>query len=217
MLPQKELESPAVITFLSDTVPRDLLLGLITAHLLADFTFQTDEDIRLKRQFRVWAFAKHGLLHAVVAYGLSGLWALWQIPAVVLVVHPLVDLAKEAGMRRLASRDQSGVLPARWKLAALLADQALHLGVLFALVAFLDGAGQISGPPFWTTVFGKLWIEVLVLSAGFILSVYAGGVVVGILVEPLVRELRSTGDESALPPRRRGFEKGGRYIGQLAA
>jgi len=192
-----------------------VLLGLVAAHLAIDFAFQTDQDVRLKRQFRVWAFAKHGLLHAVMAYCLSGLWPVWQIPAVVLVVHPLIDLAKEAGTRSLASRRKDAVLPARWKLVALLADQALHLGVLFALAALLDGAGQISGPPFWTTVFGQLWIKILVLSAGFILSVYAGGVVVGILVEPLVRELRSTGDESSLSPRRRGFEKGGRYIGQL--
>ena len=203
------------MTFTAGTVPQDLLLGLITAHLLADFAFQTDQDIRLKRQFRVWVFARHGLLHAAAAYCLSGLWPVWQIPAVVPVVHPLIDLAKEAGTRWLASHRKDAVLPARWKLVALLADQALHLGVLFALVVLLDGAGQISGPTFWTTVLGKLWIKILVLSAGFILSVYAGGVVVGILVEPLVRELHSTGDESSLTPRRRGFEKGGRYIGQL--
>ena len=201
--------------FAMDSDTSVVLLGLVAAHLAIDFVFQTDEDVRSKRQFRTWAFAKHGLLHAAAAYCLSGLWPLWQIPAVVLLVHPLVDLAKEAGTRWLAQRRPDGGLPVRWKLGALLADQALHLGVLFALVAILDGGGQISGPIFWTAVFGPLWVKMLVLASGFILSVYAGGVVIGILVEPLVKELRSSGDESALSPRRRGFEKGGRYIGQL--
>jgi hypothetical protein len=192
-----------------------VLLGLLAAHLVIDFVFQTDDDIRLKRQFRVRAFAKHGLLHAAAAYCLSGLWPLWQIPVVVLVVHPLIDLAKEAGSRWLTSRRKDGGLPVRWKIGALLADQVLHLGVLFALVAILDGRGQISGPIFWTTVFSTLWGKTLVVASGFIVCVYAGGVVIGILVEPLVKELRASGDESSFPPRRRGFEKGGRYIGQL--
>ena len=114
-----------------------VLLGLVAAHLAIDFVFQTDEDVRSKRQFRAWAwaFAKHSMLHAAAAYCMSGLWLLWQIPAAVLLVHPLVNLAKEAGTRWLAQRRPDGGLPVRWKLGALLADQALHLGVLFTLVA----------------------------------------------------------------------------------
>lgn len=192
-----------------------VLFGLLAAHLLVDFVLQTDDDIRLKRQFRAGAFAKHGLLHAAAAYCSSGLWPLWQIPALVLVVHPIIDLGKEAVTRWLASWGQDSVLPVRWKMGALAADQLLHLGVLFVLVAVLDARGQISGPVFWTTVFGTLWVKMLVLAVGFILSVYVGGVVIGILVDPLVRELRSSGEEPTLSPRRRGFEKGGRYIGQL--
>jgi hypothetical protein len=176
---------------------------------------QTDDDVRLKRQWRAGAFAKHGLLHATAAYCLSGLWPLWQIPAVALVARPLIDLGKEAVTRWLAPRERDDVIPARWKVGALAADQFLHLGVLFALVAILDARGQISGPGFWTAVFGAIWLKMLVLASGFILSVCAGGVVVGILVEPLVRELRSSGDEATLSLRRRGFENGGRYIGQL--
>ncbi len=143
------------------------------------------------------------------------MWPVWQIPAVILAVHPLVDLVKQAGTRWLAPPGQDRGLPVRWKMGALLADQALHLAVLLALVAILDGRVLISGPNFWTAVFGSLWVKTLVAISGLIVSVYAGGVGIGILVAPLVKELRSSGDEHSLSPRRRGFEKGGRYIGQL--
>jgi hypothetical protein len=95
-----------------------VLMGLVAGHLMIDFAFQTDNDIRLKRQFRVWVFAKHGFVHAAVAYCLSGLWLVWQIPVVILLVHPVVDLLKERGVCWLGSRMRDGILPVRWKLAA---------------------------------------------------------------------------------------------------
>jgi hypothetical protein len=192
-----------------------VLIGLVAGHLMIDFAFQTDNDIRLKRQFRASAFAKHGFVHAAVAYCLSGLWLMWQIPVVILLIHPVVDFVKERGVFWLGSRVRDGIFPVRWKLAALLADQTLHISVLVALVAMLQSSGRIGESTFWTALFGSTWGKMMILAAGFTFSVYVGGVVIAILVQPLVSQLRIPAKDSPESPRRRGFDNGGRYIGQL--
>ncbi|TVS09935.1 MAG: DUF3307 domain-containing protein [Planctomycetaceae bacterium] len=75
-----------------------VLMGLVAGHLMIDFAFQTDNNVRLKQQFRGWACAKHGFMHAAVAYCLSGLWLVWQIPVVILLVP--VRLRERRTLRR---------------------------------------------------------------------------------------------------------------------
>ena len=52
---------------------------------------------------------------------------------------------------------RDGSLPVRWNLAALLADQAVHISVLIALVAMAQSSGWIGDSTFWTTLFGCTW------------------------------------------------------------
>lgn len=186
--------------------------ALVTAHLMGDFVWQSDQAVKAKQAFNERAYAGHGLVHAATAYVLAANWTLWQLPVLILVVHPLIDSAKETVLRWLARRDDGIVVPVRWKLGALCLDQAAHVASLVGTVGLLPVARG-----YWSDQFGQYWLSAMVLVSGAILTVRVGGVVVGMLVEPLLRELAAAkkDDANQIAPLRRGFEKGGRYIGQL--
>ena len=51
--------------------------------------------------------------------------------------------------------------------------------------------------------------------SGAVLTIFAGGVLVGVLVKPLLREIRAARQPKGISPEQRGLENGGRLIGQL--
>ncbi|MHB1035467.1 MAG: DUF3307 domain-containing protein [Pirellulales bacterium] len=199
-----------------DIHAKTALLALVTAHLVADFWLQTDGDLAAKRRFQLFAYLKHAAIHSLAAYAFAGLWLVWQMPAVVLVSHFAIDSLKEASLRWLAPRDAQGERVASWKFWAILVDQAFHLAVLAALVNLLSLSGMISVEPYWSALLGNtLWLKALVLLSGAVLTIFAGGVLVGVLVQPLLQEIRGATPSKAIAPERRGLEHGGRFIGQL--
>jgi hypothetical protein len=192
------------------------LLAIVAAHLMTDFCLQGDGDVAAKRQFRFVAYLKHGATHALGAYAFAGLWFVWQIPAAVLVSHSAIDGLKEAAIRWLAPRDAEGKPVARWKFWAIIFDQALHLAVLAATVEFLSRYGKISHESYWGTMLGNpLWLKILVLLSGAVLTIFAGGVLVGVLVQPLLQEIRAARQPKGISAEQRGLENGGKLIGQL--
>ncbi|NLX99037.1 MAG: DUF3307 domain-containing protein [Rhodopirellula sp.] len=183
---------------------------------MADFWLQGDDDVVAKKQFRLFAYLKHAVIHAMAAYSFAGLWFVWQIPAVVLVSHPLIDGLKEASLRWLAPRDADGKPVARWKFWTIIVDQALHVAVLAAMVAIFSFFDTISVEPYWSALLGNtLRLKTLVLLSGAIATILAGGVLVGILVQPLLQEIRDAYRSGGITPEQRGLENGGRLIGQL--
>jgi hypothetical protein len=151
------------------------------------------------------------------AYAFAGLWFAWQIPAVVLVSHIAIDGLKEASLRWLAPRDAEGKPVARWKFWAIIFDQALHLAVLAAMVEFLSRSGKIAVEPYWSALLGnQCWLKILVYLCSGVLAVFAGGILVGILVQPLLQEIRRAhSSDTTISIEQRGLENGGRLIGQL--
>lgn len=195
---------------------KTVLLAIVAAHLLVDFWLQGDRDVNAKRQFRLFAYLKHAAIHALAGYAFAGLWLVWQIPAVVFATHFVIDGLKEASLRWLAPRDVEERPVARWKFWAIIVDQALHVAVLAAMVEILSLSGAISVEPYWSALLGNtLCLKALVLLSGAVLAIFAGGVLVGVLVQPLLQEIRAAHQPKGITPEQRGLEHGGRFIGQL--
>jgi hypothetical protein len=199
-----------------NAITETALLAIIASHLLADFWLQGDEDVAAKRQFRLLAHLKHSATQAVAAYAFAGLWLVWQLPVAVFGSHFAIDGLKEATLRWLTARDDDGRPVARWKFWAIVIDQALHLAALTAIVTALDYCGVFSVEPYWNALLGcALWRKVLVVVSGGVLAVFAGGVLVGILVQPLLHEIRGARQPNDISSEQRGLQNGGRFIGQL--
>ena len=188
----------------------EMLICLASAHLLADFLFQTDEDDKNKRQPRV--LLKHTATVAALSYVFCGLWQLWQIPAFVLVVHVGFDRLKENLLHRKPEQLKDKPLPVRWNVYPFLTDQALHLLSLGFLAWWVSTCLLGSGiEPMWVALFGHGFLAVLVLVAGVTLTVIVGGILIGMLVAPFLRELEEAKpeDRDKLSPEERGLTNGG--------
>ncbi|MFZ5747476.1 MAG: DUF3307 domain-containing protein [Pseudomonadota bacterium] len=165
------------------------LAALVTAHLLADFAFQTDWMIAHKR--RPLVFAAHiavvGLLSAV-AIG----WLYWPVLAIVVATHAAMDAVKLWLLK-------SG-------LAGFAVDQAVHLAIIAGVaLAWPDLFDRGA----WTLLPDPLPHAVLLgftTAAAIVAAVPMGGIVIGMLLAPL-----------RLPARAniQGLKQGGRYIGWL--
>jgi hypothetical protein len=162
----------------------------------------------------VKAFFFHAMIQAVLAYLFAGIWLLWQIPTVFFISHFIIDFLKEDTARLCAPKNADGKPIAAWKFWSILIDQLLHVAVIVLLVIFPEQIGMILGEPYWSVLIGQtVLIKSLIVLIGLVLAVYAGGVLVGILVEPFLQEIRGNGE--SLKQEQRGLENGGKRIGQL--
>ncbi len=165
-----------------------ILICLASAHLLGDFLLQSDRIAGEKH--RLGALFQHSLLHAGLAYVLCGAWRSWLVPLAVFVAHASIDAIKaRAGSRSLRS---------------FLLDQVAHAASLVAIAALVAETRPLL---FGLTLWGSRFLDGLILASGVVLTVFAGGVVVGLAVRPLQREIGSF--------EARGLKGGGRIIGQL--
>jgi len=182
-----------------------MIIPLFTAHALVDFVLQSEEDVSSKHLPLV--LFKHSFLVAITSYIFMGLWRLWAIPLVILISHFVIDYFKVK-----MSRDD---------LKIFLIDQFAHIIVIVAVSALFSLASPFSTSNYWETLFGRLYYSSLVFISGAIITIYAGRIVVGIIVEPFLEQLRDIRKESSsnslLVNERlaRGFENGGMVIGQL--
>lgn len=180
-----------------------LALALVTAHLLADFVFQSDKDVENKKKPGV--LGKHALIVAGLSYLLAGDWRVWPVPTVIGLTHILIDRVK-AGLK------QNG-------LAVFLLDQAAHLLVIAAVVWLSPTVFPVASE--WVNLWGDGFTKALVVAAGLILTTHVGGVIVGIAVRPYLGDLtKPQGQEkksiiAVSNEAERGLVKGGRVIGQL--
>ena len=171
----------------------ETLLALLAAHLAGDFVFQTDAMVRRKDAPRVL------LLHVVLVTVISALLLGNPDPRLLGILF-LSHLATDAVKTYLLPRN----------LPALVLDQAVHLAVIAGLalafpatVAAGVWGGWLSGPGL------EVYRQVLVVAVGGLLSVPVAGVVIGLLMEPLARELEQERSPAG------GLPNGGRYIGWL--
>lgn len=182
-----------------------LLLALVLAHLLADFVFQSDNDVANKK--RIGVHLKHVAIVSGLSYLLAGDWRAWTMPALIGLTHYGSDLLKVKSNRN--------------GLGVFVADQAAHLLVLVGITWLSPKYYPVQS--FWVGLWGMDFAKALELLAGIILTVNVGGVVVGISVKPYLDELtKPTGDATVFAKDKqdkaqadRGLPKGGKVIGQL--
>lgn len=135
--------------------------ALLLAHVLADFSFQSNWMVRHKRQPK--AMAAHGAVVGatlIACLGSLHLSLLW-----LTLLHMTVDHAK--------TRAKPG-------LPAFLIDQAVHLASITALATWQPNLWQ-SG--FWAT-FPPQLPAIMALIAGGIIAIRAGGFAIGLLMQP---------------------------------
>jgi hypothetical protein len=138
-----------------------LFLPLFAGHLIADFWLQPASWIESKRQ-KIWK-SKYLFFHAALASLLPVFFTLqidlwWFIP-VIFVSHYLIDLIKSK------TKDN---------LFAFLADQILHITVLWVIATFFT---NIVLPETLT----KFWIY----AAGFILVTTPAGILIDKFLNPI--------------------------------
>lgn len=172
-----------------------LLIPLLTAHLLSDFTFQTDGFVRRKNRPAVLFL--HILITTVTAYLLLGDFSEWRIPFVIMGSHGLIDLAKlKLSPKRIA------------ELPAFIVDQILHLLVIFAIAA-LDWTAFDVFNPWWLQQNPTTYLNTLLTVAALVTTTKASGLLISIALPRMLaadpKELNAN----------TGLNGAGRYIGYL--
>ena len=169
------------------------LCVLLTAHLLGDFLLPAGIWLK-KKKFSAGRAVIHSLVHALLAYLLSGLWTNWLLPLMVFASHVIIDLVKSRSKKE--------------SLISFLVSQFVHL-VLIVLIAafFLSSAGFL---PYWIDVFPRAASNLMILLSGVLLMTQAGGILIGYFVRPFQEQIRIN-----LLPEKRGLLEGGKTIGFL--
>jgi len=184
-------------------ITKELLICLVGAHFVGDFYFQTKKDAENKKHPLV--LAKHVAIVTALSYLFCGAWQRWEIVAAIFVSHFLIDFTK--------------VSLARGKLYALLIDQIVHMVVLIAIALALPRSGPVI--LFWKELLGEDYLKLLVILSGMVISVKGGSVIISPAVRGFQQQLDQRrqdlepGAAGTIYLERRGFENGGRMIGQL--
>jgi hypothetical protein len=171
---------------------KETLLLTITAHLLADFVLQTDGMVEHKR--RIGMLVLHAAVVALTAAVATGQWR-HPLLVWILVSHLGIDALKTHWM------------PDR--LWSLLLDQGLHFAALAAGAAvFPDVAQQGAWFQLLADPDQQRWLlRAATITAGLILCVPAGGVLISKTVKPLLSREQFH--------QMKGVPNGGKIIGYL--
>lgn len=169
----------------------ETLIALLTAHVLGDFVFQNDAMSNRKRNPGVL------LLHVLIVTGLSLLLLgnlHWPVILGIFGSHLLIDALKTYVVGD--------------SLHAFVIDQELHIAVVILLAALYP---QAATEGWWAELLEpgqfSIFLAGLSLLTGIVLTIPAGGILVGKATQPLMQEL---GQEAYA-----GIRNGGRYIGYL--
>jgi hypothetical protein len=171
----------------------DVFIALLLAHVIADFLGQPDVLIRRKSEplFLV--------LHIAIVFALTllALGGNWELAIGIAAAHFVIDAIKV------------WALPIAWRdsLPAFLLDQAAHVGTLVVGATLLPNAVATG---FWAEYVAILQAPAILLS-GAIVSIWAGGFAVGLLMKPYTDQFAA--DEAG--PTAEGLDNAGRMIGKL--
>ena len=168
-----------------------LLIFLITAHLLADFVFQTNYDVEKKKN--PFVFVKHIIITTILVYLWVGDWTNWFIPVIIFSTHSIIDFLKLYSGKGLKS---------------FVTDQLAHLIIIFGIV-FYYNSSDISF--YWYELFGASFIKVSVIISGVILTVPTGAITIQYFIAPFVNQSNEV-TQNGLPE---GLKNGGKVIGYL--
>jgi len=176
----------------------EVLIALVTAHLLGDFVLQTTNDVENKH--KLWVLVRHTGLIALVSWVLCGLWSNWFIPAGIFVAHWAIDFVKS----RLFKDG----------LYTFIIDQLMHLMVLviFSRLVVIMGCPTDS---YWVGLFGSVYLKLLVVISALIMITRMGGFLIGFMLKPMKDELEAVVRQQADPGVVKGLTNSALLIGQL--
>lgn len=168
----------------------ELFIRLLIAHILTDFFLQPNawvQDKKAKKLRSPYLYV-HVILTASVAYLLTWDYSLWQIPAIILVTHWLIDAWK--------------VRFGKESPAYFITDQILHIAVI-------TGCALIYGHfPDTESVLPTLSVEILAITLGYLVVTLPIGMIIGMFT-------RTWREELAVSQNNDSLEKAGIWIGIL--
>jgi len=145
------------------------LIPLLTAHFVADFILQTDEDVKQKKNILV--FSKHIGFVTLLSYLLMGNWLDFTVPLVILISHTSIDLLKRA-----IKKDS---------LTIFLIDQFTHLLVILALSIYLQNKLTVEASNLsWLNIWGNAYIKTLVIIISAILVTKVSSIIISYIIKP---------------------------------
>ena len=161
--------------------------ALLLAHLVADFLAQTNAMVEHKTKPPMFA------LHIAIVFALSllALGGTWDAALAVAAAHLVIDATKTWGLTERA----------RNTLAAFSLDQMAHLASIVAVVWLWPDAVNTG---LWSP-YSDLLLAPAGLVCGFIIAVFVGGHVVGLLMAAHTAQIDAA----------KGLANAGRMIGQL--
>jgi hypothetical protein len=119
----------------------NLFANLFVAHLLGDFFFQTDAFCQKKQEKGLRGFEIY--VHAVILFAVSWLvvWdaAFWWAALLIGTGHLVIDVLKSTVERKIRVSDKNGAQSSlgdsRFAIWTFLADQLLHIGIIYAVIS----------------------------------------------------------------------------------
>lgn len=171
----------------------ETFIPLLTAHLLADFVFQTNKMVANKRN--PFVFFLHILIVVVLAILLLGTLS---IPLLVIlgISHLMMDALKIVAFKKPTT--------------GFIIDQLFHLAVVVFLAVICP---MTFNSGIWAEKFPNYvnkYMIILCLISGLVTTLKVGGIIIGLLTSSLKEEMDATQEEDE-----EGLTKGGEYIGQL--
>jgi hypothetical protein len=173
----------------------DLFIGLLTAHVVADFLLQSRRDVARKHHLSV--LFRHSAVHGILSYFLVGAWAAIWLPISVAFVHAIIDWYKT----------RFGEPNLRW----FAGDQVAHVLTLAMLAAVGASGGTTSE---WAGPETAFLLPIMLTITGAIVAIRVGSMVLNLALAPYLAVMRDRIGEEALPDVR-GFDRGGQTIGYL--
>jgi len=151
-----------------------ILIPLLTAHFLADFILQTDEDVKRKQSILV--FGKHIVLVTLISYLLVGSWGCFTIPLIIFISHTLFDQIK-----RTIKKDS---------LTIFLVDQIAHYLVILGLSVYIQSKLTYEvNSLFWYNAFGNNYVKTLEIIIAFIIVTKFSSIIISYIIRPFQEKI----------------------------
>lgn len=179
------------------------LLPLLFAHVISDFIFQSDADIRKKD--KPWVLFKHGLILGITSYLALGIIFAWDLILGVTISHILVDVLK--------ARLSKGT-----KLYRFIIDQGIHIIVIIIFSVAATEYKYQDSIPIWSNLLGIGYYQVVTLIAGAVISILVGSFIVEYSFDMLENKQLQLVDQpeySTEALKVSGIVDGGKIIGYL--
>lgn len=155
-----------------------ILFPLLSAHLLGDFIFQTDKDVKNKRN--IYVFMKHISLVTILSYLFAGIWDNMIIPIIIFLSHTIIDTIK-----RTIRKDSLGIF---------IVDQTTHIVIAILLAYYIQSrVNVIVSDTFWYNTFGVAYSRTLVLLISIVLVTKFSGIIINYIIKPFQSKIIPNG------------------------